>query len=119
VAAVLGLAAFAVGLAAAALLYRNAESDPLPGKFAEVCYVVRHKFYFDEMYAELIALTQDAVAQFAEGIDFMLRLLVRMVHGSTEVTGRLLRLAQTGNLQTYAFFFAAGLAMVLYFMLLH
>jgi NADH-quinone oxidoreductase subunit L len=118
-AAVLGLAAFAIGLAAAALLYHDAESDPLPGKFAEVCYVVRHKFYCDELYAELIALTQDAVAQFAEGVDFMLKLLVRMVHGSTELVGRGLRLAQTGNLQTYAFLFAAGIAMVLYFMLLH
>jgi NADH-quinone oxidoreductase subunit L len=119
VAAVLGLAAFAIGLAAAALLYGNAESDPLPGQFAELCYVVRHKFYFDELYAELIALTQDALAQFLEGVDFMLKLLVRMISGSTELAGRGLRLVQTGNLQTYAFLFAAGIAMVLYFMLLH
>ncbi len=118
VAAGLGLAAFAIGLCAAAVLYGEAETDPLPGKFAEVCYLVRHKFYFDELYAELIALTQDAVAQFAEGVDFMLKLVVRMIAGSTELAGRALRLAQTGSLQTYAFFFAAGIAMVLYFMLL-
>jgi NADH-quinone oxidoreductase subunit L len=118
VAAILGLSAFAIGLAAAALLYNNAESDPLPGKFAWLCHVTRHKFYFDELYAELIALTQDALAQFAEGVDFMLKLLVRVVHGSTELAGRGLRLAQTGNLQTYAFFSAAGIALALYYMLL-
>jgi NADH-quinone oxidoreductase subunit L len=118
-AATLGLAAVVIGLIAAAALYINAESDPLPGKFAEVCYVVRRKFFFDELYAELIALTQDALAQFAEGVDFMLKLVVRTVHGSTELTGRGLRLFQTGNLQTYAFLFAAGIAVVLYFMLLH
>ena len=87
VAAGLGLAAFAIGLCAAAVLYGEAETDPLPGKFAEVCYLVRHKFYFDELYAELIALTQDAVAQFAEGVDFMLKLVVRMIAGSTETGG--------------------------------
>jgi NADH-quinone oxidoreductase subunit L len=118
VAAVLGLAAFAIGLAAAALLYAKAEFDPLPGQLAGVCYLVRHKFYFDELYAQLIAMTHDALAQFAEGLDFILKLLVRMVHGSIELLGRGLRLAQTGNLQTYAFLFAAGIAMVLYFMLL-
>jgi len=43
--------------------------------------------------------------------------LVRGAHGSTELAGRVLRLAQTGNLQTYAFWFAAGLAAVLVFAL--
>ena len=35
---------------------------------------------------------------------------VRGVHGTTEIFGRALRLAQTGNLQTYAFLFALGVA---------
>jgi NADH-quinone oxidoreductase subunit L len=116
-AASLGLAAIAIGFASAAALYYRAESDPLPGKLALLCRVARRKFYFDEVYAELIALTQDALAQTAEGTDFVLKLLVRMVHGSTELAGRGLRLFQTGNLQTYAFLFAAGMALVLYYML--
>jgi NADH-quinone oxidoreductase subunit L len=117
--AFLGLAAFFVGLAAAWVLYANAESDPLPRSFPEVCVVLRRKFYFDELYAELIALTQDALAKLAAGIDFGLMLLVRLVHGSTELTGRGLRLFQTGNLQAYALLFAAGIALVLYFTLQH
>ncbi|SVA99845.1 uncharacterized protein METZ01_LOCUS152699, partial [marine metagenome] len=36
---------------------------------------------------------------------------------TTELVGRVLRLAQTGNLQTYAFWFAAGMALVLIFTL--
>jgi NADH-quinone oxidoreductase subunit L len=119
VSATLGLAAIAIGFAAAAALYYKAESDPLPERFAEVCWLVRRKFYVDELYEDLIALTQDALAQFANGADFMLKLLVRVVQGSTELTGRGLRLFQTGNLQTYAFLFAAGIAVALYFMLLH
>jgi len=42
------------------------------------------------------------------------RLAVRGTHGTTELVGRMLRLLQTGNLQTYAFLFALGVAFVLY-----
>jgi NADH-quinone oxidoreductase subunit L len=118
--ACLGLAAFFVGLAAAWGLYAKAESDPLPASFAEVCVVLRRKFYFDEIYAELIALTQDALAQCADAVDYFgIKLFVRLIHGFTELTGRGLRLLQTGNLQTYALLFAAGIALVLYFMMQH
>jgi hypothetical protein len=44
--------------------------------------------------------------------------LVRAVQGTTELTGRGLRLLQTGNLQTYTFLFAAGIALARYLMLL-
>jgi hypothetical protein len=36
-----------------------------------------------------------------------------------EWTGRVLRLAQTGNLQTYTLLMAAGAALVLYLILTH
>ena len=42
---------------------------------------------------------------------------VRGVHGTTELIGRALRQLQTGNLQTYAFLFALGVAFVLYLVL--
>ena len=41
-------------------------------------------------------------------------LLVRGTHGTTELAARALRLAQTGNLQTYALWFTLGVALVLY-----
>ena len=39
---------------------------------------------------------------------------VRGTHGTVELVGRALRLIQTGSLQTYAFLFAMGVALVLY-----
>ena len=116
--ATLGLMAFAIGLWLAFDLYGDAQSDPLPDKVQALSRILRNKFYFDEMYAGLISVTQDALATFANGCDTGLKLLVRAVQGTTELTGRGLRLVQTGNLQTYAFWFAAGIAALLYLMLL-
>jgi NADH-quinone oxidoreductase subunit L len=117
VAAALGLAAFLLGWGAASWLYARAESDPLAVNLQSLSRLARHKFYFDELYTELIALTQEALASFANGCDFGLKLVVRGVHGGCEFSGRVLRQAQTGNLQTYALLFAAGIALVLYLML--
>jgi NADH-quinone oxidoreductase subunit L len=117
-AAWLGLAAFAVALWLAYDIYGNATTDPLPAKMQSMCGLLRHKFYFDEMYASLIRVTQEALAKFANSFDTGIQLLVRLVQGTTELTGRGLRLFQTGSLQTYTFLFAAGIALVLYLVLL-
>jgi NADH-quinone oxidoreductase subunit L len=99
-------------------LYRRAASDPLPAMIPTFSRWMRHKFYFDELYAWLIAITQDAVAR---AVAFFDRIFVaggvRFISGGTELLGRGLRLAQTGNLQTYALLSVAGIAVVLYFML--
>jgi hypothetical protein len=42
---------------------------------------------------------------------------IGFVRGGTDLTGRALRLVQTGNLGTYAFLFALGVAVVLWFVL--
>jgi NADH-quinone oxidoreductase subunit L len=118
-AAWLELAAFAVGLAAAFVWYARAESDPLPAKLPGLSRLLRGKFYFDEFYAEVIALGQDAPAAVLNGFDSGIKLLVRLVHGTVELSGRLLRLAQTGGLQIYTLLVAAGVALVLYLMLTH
>ena len=44
-------------------------------------------------------------------------LCIGLVRGVTDLTGRALRLVQTGNLQTYAFLFILGVAVVLWLML--
>jgi NADH-quinone oxidoreductase subunit L len=113
-----GLLAFAVGLALAFHFYRNATSDPLPVKLQTLTGLLRHKFYFDEFYASLIETTQEALATSANGVDIVLQWLIRVVQATTELTGRVLRLVQTGSLQTYTFLFAAGIALTLYLMLL-
>jgi NADH-quinone oxidoreductase subunit L len=110
-----GLFAVMLGGSAAWALYRYAASDPLPEKLALLSRAMRNRFGFDEAYAEVVAKTQDALAAFADWFDrwIIAGLMVRGAHGTTELLGRALRLLQTGNLQTYAFFFAAGLVLVL------
>ena len=77
---------------------------------------MRNRFYFDEIYGVIINLTQEMLARLAVAVDrFIISgFLVRGLHGSVELAGRALRLAQTGNLQSYAFLLAAGVAVVLF-----
>ncbi len=118
-AATAGLVAVGLGWIAATHFYRNATHDPLPQKLGALSQAMRERFYFDELYEKLIALTQDRVAWLADGIDRWLiaGLMVKGTHGTTELVGRALRLLQTGNLQTYSFLFVAGVVVVLFVML--
>ena len=119
VAAFSGLVAVLVGLAMAWILYSDAKTDPLPVKLGALAGFIRDKFYFDELYARLIAATHDTAALVADFVDrwVIAGFMVRGTHGTTEICGRVLRLVQTGNLQTYAFLFTAGLVLILYCML--
>ena len=117
-AALFGFFAVIFGFSLACTLYYKAESDPIPEKLGIIATAMRDKFCFDEIYETFIALTQDALAKFADWFDrWIIAGIVRLAHGTTEFSGRALRLVQTGNLQTYAFLFAAGIAVVLYFAL--
>jgi NADH-quinone oxidoreductase subunit L len=119
VAAFLGLGAVAIGFFAAYSLYFKAAGDPLPDKLGVSARWMRDKFYFDELYEATFIRTHDLLATIADWIDRWLiaGIGVRGLHGTTEILGRLLREVQTGNLQTYAFLFALGVALVLLFML--
>ncbi len=119
VAALSGIAAVVIGLALAYALYAKAQTDPLPSKLGVLSQAMRNKFYFDELYAKLIAFTQDALACVVNAFDRWIvgGVMVRGTQGTTELLGRALRLVQTGNLQTYTFFFAAGVAVLLYLVL--
>ena len=115
-AAGLGLLAAALGFAAAYGLYSNAAADPLPEKLGAFSRAMRNRFYIDELYQATLIRAHDFLAAIAGWIDRWLiaGLAVRGTHGTTELVGRALRLLQTGNLQTYAFLFALGVALVLY-----
>ena len=77
---------------------------------------MRNRFYFDELYQATVIRLHDFLAAVADWFDrwIIAGLAVRGTHGTTELAGRALRLLQTGNLQTYAFLFALGVALVLY-----
>jgi NADH-quinone oxidoreductase subunit L len=114
-----GLAAVAIGWFIARALYQNTTSDPLPAKLGGLATAMKNKFYFDEFYEATFIRAHDFIAAVADFID---RWVVDwggigLVRGGTDFSGRALRLMQTGNLQTYAFLFVLGVAVVLWFVL--
>jgi NADH-quinone oxidoreductase subunit L len=119
VAAFFGIFATVLGISLAAGAYWKTEVDPLPEKLGAFARAMYHRFYFDEIYAWLNALTHEALARLANWFDrwIIAGLAVRGLHGTADLTGRALRLVQTGNLQTYALLFAAGVLLLLYFVL--
>lgn len=118
-AALAGITAIAIGLIMAWRLYWNAQTDPLPEILGVWSRAMRNRFYFDEIFDWVIRHSHEALARLADAFDrwIIAGLLVKGTHGSTELLGRGLRLLQTGNLQTYAFLFAAGVAVLLLVML--
>ena len=113
------LGAFVFGLALALNLYRQARKDPLPEKLGALARLLRNRFHFDEFYEATAIKLHDGIAAIANWFDewIVAGLMVRGTHGTTELLGRALRLVQTGNLQTYAFLIALGVALVLWFVM--
>jgi NADH-quinone oxidoreductase subunit L len=117
-AALSGLAALAIGFFAAYVLYAKADKDPLPEKLGWLSRAMRNRFYFDEIYEATVIRLHDTLAAIAGGIDwFIENVCIGFVRGGTDFSGRGLRLLQSGNLQTYAFLFALGAAVVLWLVL--
>jgi NADH-quinone oxidoreductase subunit L len=119
VAAFGGLAAVVIGFLAARALYAKAESDPLPARLGLLSRAMASRFYFDEIYEATVIRAHDFIAAVADWIDRWIveGFCIGFVRGGTDLTGRALRLVQTGNLQTYAFLFVLGVAVVLWFVL--
>ncbi|MGO8677934.1 MAG: NADH-quinone oxidoreductase subunit L [Limisphaerales bacterium] len=114
-AAALGLLAAALGFLGARALYAGAAKDPLPEKLGALSRAMKNRFYFDEFYQATVIRFHDSLAGVAAWVDrWIIGGGVRFTHGFTELSGRALRLVQTGNLQTYAFLFALGVALVLF-----
>jgi NADH-quinone oxidoreductase subunit L len=114
-----GLGAVAVGLIAAFVLYRRAATDPLPARLGWLSRAMQNRFYFDEFYAATFIRAHDFIASVADWIDRWLveGFCIGTIRGGTDLTGRALRLVQTGNLQTYAFLFVLGAAVLLWLVL--
>jgi NADH-quinone oxidoreductase subunit L len=103
--------AMIAGSGLAIALYRNRADEPIDIE------VLRHKFYFDELYAWLINWTQGLLARVSAFFDRWI-IDIGAVDGSSRGTlgiGALLRLIQVGNLQAYAFLFGLGVVAVIYF----
>jgi NADH-quinone oxidoreductase subunit L len=116
--ACLGIGALLLGFFAAYALYAKADKDPLPEKLGALSRAMRNRFYFDELYQATVIRLHDTLAAIAAGIDWCIEnVFIGFVRGGTDFSGRALRLLQNGNLQTYTFLFALGVALVLYLVL--
>jgi len=113
-----GLLAAVIGFAGAYVLYAAATTDPLPAKAGVIARWLRNRFYFDEIYQASVIRFHDLLATIADLFDRWIidGFCIGLVRGGTDFTGRALRLLQTGNLQTYAFLFALGVALVLLYL---
>jgi NADH-quinone oxidoreductase subunit L len=115
----LGIGAVVVGLLAAFSLYGKAAEDPLPPKLGGLATAMKNRFYFDELYEATFIRFHDFLAAVADWADRWLLegVCIGFLRGGADFSGRALRLVQTGNLQTYAFLFTLGTAVLLYLML--
>jgi NADH-quinone oxidoreductase subunit L len=115
----IGIGVALLGIFLAFALYKNASSDPLPAKLGALSTAMKNRFYFDEFYAATFIRAHDFLAAVADWIDrwILEGAIIGAIRGGTDLSGRALRLAQTGNLQTYAFLFVLGVALLLYFVL--
>jgi len=114
-----GIAVAVAGIFLAFSLYKNSATDPLPKKLGGLATAMKNKFYFDEFYEATFIRAHDFLAAVADWIDrwILEGAIIGAIRGGTDLSGRALRLAQTGNLQTYAFLFVLGVALLLYFVL--
>ena len=105
-------AMFFGGAGLSALLYFKAQKDPIS------IPLFANRLYIDNFYNWLVVRGQGGLAVFGSWFDrWIIDGLV--VTGSARTVwgaGYLLRLLQLGNLQAYAFFFGAGVLLVLYFL---
>jgi len=114
-----GIGVAAAGIFLAFSLYKNTATDPLPKKLGGLATAMKNKFYFDELYEATFIRFHDFLAAVADWLDrwILEGAIIGAIRGGTDLSGRALRLAQTGNLQTYAFLFVLGVALLLYFVL--
>jgi NADH-quinone oxidoreductase subunit L len=115
----IGIGVALAGIFLAFSLYKSGDKDPLPAKLGKFATWMRDKFYFDELYEATFIRAHDFLAAVADWIDrwILEGAIIGAIRGGTDLSGRALRLAQTGNLQTYAFLFVLGVALLLYFVL--
>ena len=114
IAAFFGFGAALFGFSLAFSLYWKAEKDPLPARLGLLSRAMRNRFYFDEIYESVFIPLHNLASHVADWVDRWLvaGLFVRGLTGAVDLTGRALRLAQTGSIQTYAFLFTVGVVLV-------
>ncbi len=110
--AILGL--LAAGALLAVLIYRGApQKDPVFIPF------FANRLYIDDLYAQIVRFAQDGTAKVSSWVDRWIidGIGVNFSAKATWVAGFTLRFLQIGNIQAYAFFFGAGVVVLLYLLI--
>ena len=107
---ILATSAFLGGVISGWVLYKGQSTDPI------LIPLLKKKLYIDELYAALIAGTQDLLASIAGWFDKWILdgVIVRGLSGGVWGLGFVLRFFQFGNLQAYTFLFGVGVVAMIY-----
>ena len=107
---ILAVSAFVGGALSGSFLYWGQSTDPI------LIPALKRKLYIDELYAALIAGSQDLLASIAGWFDKWILdgVIVRGLSSGAWGLGFVLRFFQFGNLQAYAFLFGVGVVAMIY-----
>ena len=99
--------------------YAGAGTDPLTQRFSGLSTLLRNRLWLDEIFSVMIAITHEAVSKLAGWVDqkILRGAIMGLFQHGVDILGRGLRLVQSGSLQTYAFLFVVGVALVIYIVL--
>jgi NADH-quinone oxidoreductase subunit L len=112
---IVALLASAAGIALGYALYKN---GPLPERPSLGVRLVRGKYFVDEAYDRFLIRPYRFLCRLGAAIDArIVDGLVNAVGFTTDLTGEMLRLAQTGYVRNYALGFFAGTILILYYVL--
>ncbi|MGD0651633.1 MAG: NADH-quinone oxidoreductase subunit L [Verrucomicrobiia bacterium] len=107
------------GFFVAAKIYWRAEPSDAPVKanLGKIWTLVENKYYFDELYLWIVKYVQGTIATICEWFDrwILQRLGIGGLSVGTGLLGKTVRLLQTGNIQSYAFLFALGVTVIIYY----
>jgi len=99
--------------------YAGAGTDPLTQRFSGLSTLLRNRLWMDEIFSGMIAITHEAVSKLAGWVDqkILRGAIMGLFQHGVDILGRGLRLVQSGSIQTYAFLFVVGVALVIYIVL--
>ncbi|HEY1083048.1 MAG TPA: NADH-quinone oxidoreductase subunit L [Prosthecobacter sp.] len=102
--------ALVLGSGTAWVLYKGKDKDPLNIK------LFANKFYFDEAYAVIVKVFQDALAWIIAGLERLIvdGLMARLPAYLAARVGSAARILQGGHLQGYTFLLGLGVLLVIY-----
>lgn len=108
--------ALMMGACVAWALYHKAEADPVRKRLPVLSSILRDRLYLDAICEMLVLLIHETLSHLAVRLDRLVLsgFAVRGAQGAANLVGRMLRMLQTGNLQTYAFLIAVGIVILIY-----